>query len=156
MTSCPTHLPVGDRAVRAEICLRAIGDRLRDLGDLRELFHVDLHAEPGPIVRVQFAVLEIREQRHMRKRPSLNVYSIRTGPENVPRQFTSAAVAMGPVKCGIDADEMRLADRGDLHHLGDAADVGQRGAHVIDVVVLHQLVEVPAVAPLFAGRDRDT
>ena len=29
------------------------------------------------------------------------MYSIMTGPENVDRQFTRAAVEMGPVKCGM-------------------------------------------------------
>ena len=45
--------------------------------------------------------------------------------------------------------------RGDLHHLGDAADVGQRRADEIDVVVLDEPVEVPLETPLFAVRQRD-
>ena len=53
-----------------------------------------------------------------------------------------------------DAYGVRLAHRRDLHHLRDAADIGQRGAHVVDVVVLHEPVEVPALAPLLAVRQR--
>src|SRR5437763_14480458 len=52
-----------------------------------------------------------------------------------------------------DTDKVRLADRGNLHHFGDAAHVWQGGAHVVDVVILHQRVEIPAVAPFFASGD---
>ena len=48
---------------------------------------------------------------------------------------------------------MRLANGRDLHHLRDPAHVRERGAHVIDIVRFHQLVEIPAMAPLLARRD---
>ena len=51
-----------------------------------------------------------------------------------------------------DADGVRLAHGGDLHHLRDPADVGQRRPDEVDVVVLDQPVEVPAQAPLLAVR----
>ena len=53
-----------------------------------------------------------------------------------------------------DADEMRFADRRDLHHLRDSAYVRQRGADIIDVVVFHQTVEIPAISPFLSGGDR--
>src|SRR5690348_10172247 len=51
-------------------------------------------------------------------------------------------------------DVVRLAEGGDLFELGQAADVRQRDASVVDDVPLHQFVEVPAVAELFAGGER--
>jgi hypothetical protein len=57
---------------------------------------------------------------------------------------------------GHNADIVSLTQGRDLDHFGDAADVGQRGPDEIQVVVLHQAVEVPALAPLFAGRQRAT
>src|SRR4051812_48312442 len=54
-----------------------------------------------------------------------------------------------------DTDEVRLANRGDLHHLGDAPHVRQCGADIVDIMMLHQLVEVPAISPLLAGGNRD-
>src|SRR5438094_6408115 len=54
-----------------------------------------------------------------------------------------------------DTDKVRLADRGNLHHFGDAAHVWQGGADVVVVVILHQLVEIPAIAPFLARRDGD-
>ena len=53
-----------------------------------------------------------------------------------------------------DSHEMRFANRGDLHHFSNATDIRQRCTNVIDVVLFYQLVEVPAVAPFFSGRDR--
>ena len=53
-----------------------------------------------------------------------------------------------------DADVVRLAQGADADQLGDAADVRQRAADEIEVVVLHQLVEVPPRAPFFACRQR--
>src|SRR5438874_997724 len=52
-----------------------------------------------------------------------------------------------------DTDKVRLAKRGNLHHFGDAANVWQRGTDIVDVVILHERVEIPAVAPFFARRD---
>ena len=49
---------------------------------------------------------------------------------------------------------MCFANGRNLHHLGNAAHIGQRGAHVIDIVVFHQLVEIPAAAPFLARRNR--
>ena len=48
---------------------------------------------------------------------------------------------------------MRLADCRNLHHFGNAAHVRQRGAHVINIVVLHQRIEIPAIPPFLARRD---
>jgi len=46
-----------------------------------------------------------------------------------------------------------FAESGDLLHLGDAADVGDRGADVVDVVGFDELVEVPAAAPFLSRRE---
>src|SRR5258708_24478568 len=56
---------------------------------------------------------------------------------------------------GSDAHKMGFANSGNLHNFSDAADVRQGGTDKIDVVILHQSVEVPPVAPLLAGRQRD-
>src|ERR1700675_1132608 len=53
-----------------------------------------------------------------------------------------------------DADKVRLAYGRDLHHLGDSADIRERHANVVEIVILNQLVEVPAIAPLLAGGER--
>ena len=52
-----------------------------------------------------------------------------------------------------DADRVRFADAGHLHHLGDAADVGQRAPDKVQVVVLDQPVEVGAVTDSPARRN---
>ena len=51
-------------------------------------------------------------------------------------------------------DVVRFAQGADPDHLGDAADVGQRAASKLEVVVLDQFVEVPARAPLLTGGER--
>ena len=53
-----------------------------------------------------------------------------------------------------DADVVRLAQGADADQLGDAADVRQRAADEIEVVVLHQLVEVPPRPPFLARGQR--
>ena len=55
---------------------------------------------------------------------------------------------------GNDTGEMGFADGCDFQHFRNAADVGKRGADIVDIVIFDQLVEVPAVAPFLAGRDR--
>jgi len=47
-----TDSPVSNRSVRAEVSLRAISNRLGDLGDLSQLLHIQLDAQAGPVVRV--------------------------------------------------------------------------------------------------------
>src|SRR5581483_12385648 len=54
-----------------------------------------------------------------------------------------------------DADEVSFADRRNFFHFGDTADVGQRGADVVETVTFNQLIEVPTIAPLLAGSYRD-
>src|SRR5579862_865472 len=54
-----------------------------------------------------------------------------------------------------DSDEMRLADGGDFYQLGDAADVGKGDPHVVEIVILDKFVEIPALAPFLAGRERN-
>src|ERR1700683_5319489 len=56
---------------------------------------------------------------------------------------------------GDDAHEMRFAHGRDLEHFGYSAHVGQRGAHEVDVVILDEWIEVPAVAPLRARSQRN-
>src|ERR1051326_6782418 len=51
-----------------------------------------------------------------------------------------------------DAHEVCFADRLNLQHLSDAADIGKGGAVPVDMVSFHEFVEVPPVAPLFACR----
>ena len=54
-----------------------------------------------------------------------------------------------------DAYKMGFANRGNLHHFSNAADVGQGGADEINVVIFNQLVEVPPVAPFLARSQRN-
>ena len=54
---------------------------------------------------------------------------------------------------GNQTDKVRFAHVGDLEELGDAACVGHGNPRVIDQVLLHQFVDVPAVAVLFGCRD---
>src|SRR5262249_34916067 len=61
----------------------------------------------------------------------------------------------GACEMGGDSYEVSLAESGDLHHLGDAADVWKRGAHIIDGMVFDERVEVPAVAPLLSSGKRN-
>ena len=57
---------------------------------------------------------------------------------------------------GSHPDIVGFAQGRDLHHFGDAADVGERGAIEIDVVVFDEPVEVPTLAPFLAGAERAT
>ena len=76
------------------------GHGLSEFGDLRELFVVEFDAEAGAVVGVEFSILEIETDGQMRSVRPWKLYSMSTGPEKVPSVLTSAAVAMGPVKCG--------------------------------------------------------
>ena len=69
--------------------------------------------------------------------------------------LTSAAVAMGPVKWGTMPTKWVSQRAMIFEHLGDAADVGEGGADEVDVMMLDEGVEVPAIAPLFSGGEGD-
>src|SRR5438105_4782658 len=92
----------------------------------------------------------------MRKRASLKIVFHKQWSGKRPETINEGSRRDRPCEMGNNADEVCLADRGDLHHLRDPADVRERCANVVDIVVLDQLVKVPAVAPLLAGRDRDS
>src|SRR6185503_15121078 len=53
-----------------------------------------------------------------------------------------------------DPDVVRLTQRADADQLGDAADVRQRAANEIEVVVLDQTMKIPTGAPLLSGGER--
>src|SRR5262249_37925577 len=50
-----------------------------------------------------------------------------------------------------DSDEVCLAESGDLHHLGNASNVGEGSTDEVDVVIFHERVEVPPISPFFTG-----
>src|SRR5439155_22433051 len=52
-----------------------------------------------------------------------------------------------------DPDFVRVAHRHDLQHLGDAADVRERRAGVVDVAIFDQRLELRSLTPFFAGRE---
>ena len=53
-----------------------------------------------------------------------------------------------------DADLVRIADRHDLEHLRDTADVRQRRTGEVDVPLLDERTEVSPRPPLLTGRER--
>ena len=69
------------------------------------------------------------------------------GPENGPSVCTSAAVAIGPVKCGQMPTGVGLAEGRNLQHLRNAADVRQRGADVIEDPCSQSADKNPSDAP---------
>src|SRR5579872_7345948 len=146
-------LPVRNGSVRPEVGLGAAGNRLRNLSDLTESFHVDFHAEPGPVIWIELAVLEIETDWNVRWHASFEAVLHQNGSRKCSERVNQRRRRDGSGEMGNDADKMRLADRRDLHHLGDTADVRQRRANIVDVVVLDQLVEVPTITPLFSRCD---
>ena len=52
-----------------------------------------------------------------------------------------------------DSDFVRVAHRHDLQHLGDAADVRERRAGVVDIAIFDQRLELRSLTPFFAGRE---
>src|SRR4051794_24825501 len=74
-TAAATHaanLPTRDGAIGTVIKL-SVRDRLRDLRDLFQLLHIQLHAQARTIVGVQLAVLEVEAHWEMRQRLPLEV-----------------------------------------------------------------------------------
>ncbi len=110
---------------------------------------------PGPLVVVGLAVLELEALGEVVDRTAAEVvlHHQRAGERREAVDERRGGDRSGEVR--HDADGVRLADGRDLHHLGDAADVGQRRADVVDVVVLDELVEVPPVAPFLAVGEGD-
>src|SRR5260370_14780443 len=53
------RLPVGDRSIRAEVRLGAVGIELCYFQYLRQLAHVEFHAESRALIRIQLTVFEL-------------------------------------------------------------------------------------------------
>jgi hypothetical protein len=49
---------------------------------------------------------------------------------------------------------MRFTQRGNLQHFGNAAHIGQRDPRGIDQILFNQLMDIRAVAKMFARRRR--
>ena len=99
-----------------------------------ELRHVERNTQSRPIVRPALALTEIDETR--------SSCDVRGGADRA-----------GKVR--NDADLVGVAHRHDLEHLGDATDVRQRRAGEIDVAIFDERVELPALTPFLARRQRD-
>src|SRR5438105_11695569 len=52
-----------------------------------------------------------------------------------------------------DSDFVRVAHCHDLQHFGDAADVRERRAGVVDIAIFDQRLELRSLTPFFAGRE---
>ena len=78
-----------------------------------------------------------------------------TGPEKVPSVLTSAAVAMGPVKWGTMPTKW-VSQKAAIFSISVMPPTLGRVARTkVDGMMLDERVEVPAVAPLFAGGQGD-
>ena len=113
-------------------------------------------AETGPAVGPKFAVAECEELAQVRYLASAGcgvsiVVFERHWAGEWSEGVNQGGGGDGAGEMGHDADIVRLAEGGDLHHFRDAADVGQRRADVIEVVILDQAMEIPALAPFLAS-----
>ena len=151
--ACSWPLPRELRAVRPVIG-RTVRARLGNRDHAFQPIHVDRDAEAWPVVRVQLAVLERHELVQIRDRLRPVVVFEDDGLRVRAQRVYLRGRGDRSGEMRDDADVVRLAQRADADHLGDAADVRQRAADEVEVVVLDQLVEIPAGAPFLAGGER--
>ena len=115
------------------------------------MLHVEFYAEAGAVVGVEFSILEIETDGQVREGAALVVVLHQDGAGEGAERVDERGGCDGAGEVGDDADEVGFAESHDFEHLGDAANIGERGAKEVDGVMLDKGVEVPAVAPFFAG-----
>src|SRR4051812_6680179 len=148
------YSPVCDRAVPPVIELPPPKIRLAELRDLCELFEIQFNPEAGSVVRIELALLEIEAHRYVRQLASLVVVFHHHWPGERAQRVNQCRGCDRPGEMRRYTYEVGFAQRSNLVHLGDPANIGKRRPEKVDVVILYQRVEIPAISPLLAGRYR--
>ena len=109
---------------------------------------------PGRSFGERFAVLEVEALGQVVDRPAAVVVFHQHGARERGEAVDESRGRDRSGEVRHDAHRVGFAERRNLHHLGDAADVRQCRADEVDVVAFDQPVEVPLETPFLTMRQR--